>query len=190
MLRSVVCVSFPEVGSMTDIRTVTFETGTVRPLASPGKRLVARLLDLAVVTFLTLTAAAVVMWDILRRHTAATITEHTSSDTAAWMAAVTLLILIAVDLVYEVALVAVRGQTLGKMAMGIAVARVDTGGVPGWGKALGRWAVPSLVVLIPAVGELVTIVVYMSLVWDTHFQGWHDKAVDTVVIVGRPETST
>ena len=87
--------------------------------------------------------------------------------------------------IYEVAMIAKKGQTLGKMATRIKVVRADNGNVPGWGKSLGRWLVPSIFsmlgMLIPFVG-LVALLVYVSLTWDRARQGWHDKAASTLVI--------
>ena len=85
-------------------------------------------------------------------------------------------------LIYEPALIATRGQTVGKMIMGIKVVRAEDGGLPGWGKAIGRWILPGLVSLVPIAGWFLHMLVYLSLVWDDRRQGWHDKMGTTVVI--------
>ena len=87
-----------------------------------------------------------------------------------------------IGILYEVTLVAIKGQTVGKMATGITIVRGDDGRVPGWGKATGRWALPSLWGIVPLIGWLFTLLCYLSLTWDRHHQGWHDKAVRTYVI--------
>ena len=79
-------------------------------------------------------------------------------------------------------MIAVRGQTVGKMLTGVRVIRADNGDVPGWGKSIGRWLVLTLPSQIPAVGWIVTRLVYLSPTWDDRRQGWHDKAVATVVV--------
>ena len=88
----------------------------------------------------------------------------------------------AVGLLYEVTMIATRGQTLGKMATSIKVVRADNGLVPGWGKSISRWIIPALLPIIPFVGWLLSLLVYISLLWDKVRQGWHDKAAGTLVI--------
>ncbi|MCY4518432.1 MAG: RDD family protein [Acidimicrobiaceae bacterium] len=83
---------------------------------------------------------------------------------------------------YEVSQVAVWGQTIGKRMTGIRVINAVHGGVPGWGKAFGRWAIPGLVALIPILGPLLSLLCYVSLTWDRVYQGWHDKVAGTLVI--------
>lgn len=85
-------------------------------------------------------------------------------------------------IVYEVALTAIRGQTLGKMATRIKVVRADNGLAPGWGKSIVRWIIPAVVGFIPVVGWILSLLVYASLLWDKARQGWHDKAVKTLVV--------
>ena len=85
-------------------------------------------------------------------------------------------------LIYEPTLIALKGQTLGKMAMRIMVVRAEDGDVPGWGKAIGRWILPGILGLIPVAGGLLVLLVYLSLLWDDRRQGWHDKMGTTVVI--------
>ena len=80
---------------------------------------------------------------------------------------------------YEIFFVALKGQTPGKMATRIKVVRADNGELPGWGPAAGRW-------VLPAVGYVLLILpgllVHASLLWDDRRQGWHDKAVRTLVV--------
>ena len=47
-----------------------------------------------------------------------------------------------VSLLYDPVLIAIRGQTIGKMATRIRVVRADNGELPSWGRSFGRWAVP------------------------------------------------
>ncbi|NQW04951.1 MAG: RDD family protein [Acidobacteria bacterium] len=91
--------------------------------------------------------------------------------------------IVILSIAYEVTLIAIKGQTLGKMAMGIHVTRADNGELPGWGKSAGRWALPMLLGLIPFIGWIGTLLTYVSLTWDDRRQGWHDKAAATVVVV-------
>ncbi|MXV86070.1 MAG: RDD family protein [Acidimicrobiales bacterium] len=93
-----------------------------------------------------------------------------------------LLISAAVGVAYEVVLIALWGQTLGKRMVGIRVINAAHGGVPGWGKSSGRWAIPGLLALIPAVGWILSILCYISATWDRVYQGWHDKVAGTLVV--------
>ena len=83
---------------------------------------------------------------------------------------------------YEVSQIAVWGQTIGKRLASIRVINAARGGIPGWGKATGRWVIPGMVVLIPIVGPLLSLLCYVSLTWDRVYQGWHDKVAGTLVI--------
>ena len=80
---------------------------------------------------------------------------------------------------YEIFFVALKGQTPGKMAVSIKVVRADNGDLPGFGPAAGRWVIPTVgyVLLI-----LPGLLVHASLLWDDRRQGWHDKAVKTLVV--------
>jgi len=80
---------------------------------------------------------------------------------------------------YEIVFVALKGQTPGKMATRIKIVRADSGGLPSWGVAAGRWVIPTIgyiVFFIPG------LLVHASLLWDDRRQGWHDKAVKTLVV--------
>ena len=90
-----------------------------------------------------------------------------------------LLLPILVGAAYETCFVALKGQTPGKMAVSIKVVRADNGTLPGWGPAAGRWVIPTvgyLLLLLPG------LLVHASLLWDDRRQGWHDKAVKTLVV--------
>ena len=90
------------------------------------------------------------------------------------------LIGLAVGVVYSSLLVGLQGQTIGHRAAGIRVVDVNTGGLIGPGRAAGRWVVLSVTGAICTLG-------YWSPFFDsTRRQGWHDKAVNSVVIPNRP----
>ena len=92
------------------------------------------------------------------------------------------LLIAAIGVAYEVTMIALKGQTLGKMATSIKVIRADNGLVPGWGKSIGRWTIPIVLGFVPLVGWILSLLVYVSLTWDKARQGWHDKAAGTLVI--------
>ena len=106
-------------------------------------------------------------------------------------------------MLYEVALTARSGQTLGKDALSIMVVRHDDGQLPTAAAAFIRWIVPAVASVagavvvamipvpkpqgledwVPAAGGLVAwMLVYASSMWDADWRGWHDKAAGTVVV--------
>ncbi len=92
---------------------------------------------------------------------------------------------------YEIAAVAVWGRTLGKLVVGTRVVSARDGGLPGWGSAVVRWAVPAAPTLVGlAWGSSVpgflsfpwAIAVFGGVLWDGRRQGLHDKAAGTLVV--------
>ena len=158
---------------------VTLGTGEQRELAGLGSRLGARILDVILVGFGMGILFAIGIGGL--------VLTALSGDDAAVLGFIALLFGIAllfllVTLLYETTMIAVRGQTVGKMLTGVRVIRADDGGLPGWGKSIGRWLVLTLPSQIPAVGWIAILLVYLSPTWDERRQGWHDKAVATVVV--------
>lgn len=167
----------PPSAAMTGL--VALGNGEVRTLASPGKRLGARIIDVIILSILTMVVAAFGFGG-----SAALSSTGTDAGIGAAIGTflATLLLIVILTIVYEVSLTALKGQTVGKMAMGILVVRGDTGALPGWGKSIVRWALPHLMLFIPLIGWLAALATYLSLTWDDRRQGWHDKAAATVVI--------
>ena len=140
-------------------------------LASPGTRLTARILDLLILAVLGTVLASV----------------------GGEIAGPAVAVIIAAA--YETAFIATRGQTPGKMATRIRIVRSDDGAIPSLGASAARWALPAAAsivsVVASAVGaawaaasllEVLGVLVYVSLLWDTRRQGWHDKVAQTLVI--------
>lgn len=79
-----------------------------------------------------------------------------------------------------------RGQTLGKVLVGIRVADATTGGTIGWARAFRRWFVTAFLwcfPLVPVVGGL------LDAVWPVFAarrQALHDKAAGSVVCQAEP----
>lgn len=71
------------------------------------------------------------------------------------------------------------GQTWGRRIVGNKVTRVDTGDVPGIGRAIGRelfgWIVSASIMYLG----------YLWMIWDNDRQTWHDKVAGTVVVRSR-----
>jgi len=183
-------------------------------LASFGSRVAARVLDTALKAAAAIVAAVVVvlsLWEWL--------TESFSiwgdsgplpaSAVGGLMAAGAILLAIPV---YEVAMVAVRGQTIGKRVAAIKVVRLDSDSPPGWGRAIGRWFLPvaafwigqvlSILILVGlqeasgtgtelglGLGQVTQLlapalwlVVRLSAIWSRDRRGWHDYLAGTRVV--------
>ena len=158
---------------MATTRRVTLDNEDQHHLASLGRRLGARIIDGILVTVVSFNLGWVGVGIV-------------SLDAISFEGVIGLIIIFSlVILLYEVTMIALRGQTVGKMMMGIKVIRAVDGQIPGWGKSAKRWLVPQLPGLIPFVGSLLTLLVYLSPVFDNRRQGWHDKAAGTFVVRDR-----
>lgn len=99
-------------------------------------------------------------------------------------------IVLAVQVVYTVAFLTMKGATPGKMVVGISVRLRDKPGPPPLVAVLKRTAVQEaggLVGLVPAVGSigsLFTLIDSLWPLWDDKKQAIHDKAAATNVVVG------
>ncbi len=71
-----------------------------------------------------------------------------------------------------------KGQTLGKMAVGIKVVNA-AGSVPGLGHAALR-EIPGKIV-----SSLAICLGFLWVIWDKQKQGWHDKIASTYVVSAR-----
>ncbi|SDI78328.1 Uncharacterized membrane protein YckC, RDD family [Frankineae bacterium MT45] len=82
---------------------------------------------------------------------------------------------------YEWLFIGLKGQTLGKMALGVKVLRQDNGDVPGLGKGFLRQFILGV---SSAICWLLGILMYVSVFFDNtgRNQTWYDKAATTQVI--------
>ena len=170
----------------------TLGAGETLQLATPGARLGARIIDW-IILGLVLIVLAIVLFVSFSRASfefnlfGPAMTEEEQAAENRVIATVGVASA-AIVMLYEVALIAWRGQTVGKMATRIKVVRKDNGLVPGWGKSAGRWLVPAIPGLVgwfnPSISfiGLLSFLVYASLTWDKARQGWHDKAAGTLVV--------
>ena len=151
----------------------TTDTGHSVELAGVGSRLLARIVDILIF------AVPVVVLVI------ATTDFDDNSDEAAGIPIGSTLLFLAIGLIYEVWLIAAKGQTLGKMATRIKVIRADNGELPGWSNSFNRWILPGFFgaasAFIPIVA-FVSLLIYLSLVWGKNRQGWHDMVAKTLVV--------
>ena len=157
-------------------------SGQTVELARPIERLGARTLDTVCI------AAPAGIWAFIQGRDALVVDEGTNVTTlgSLVLAAFGAFLLTAlVDFAYEVVPTAVWGQTLGKRILRIRVVDVASGGVPGWRKSLGRWAVLILPLAVPYVqvpGVLFFLLCVLTMGHEPFYRGWHDKAAGTLVI--------
>ncbi|MDO3396971.1 RDD family protein [Nocardioides sp. SOB44] len=134
-------------------------TGTSHEVASTGVRIAGFVIDAVVVGILALVVT----------FPADTFVVATLLGLTVWAA-------------YYVAPTALAGQTLAKRLLGTKVVRIDDSEVPGWSRALGRQGLLWVFNLFCYVPQIINAVL---LAQDPHRQGWHDKAVGTVVVTTR-----
>lgn len=128
-----------------------------RPLADPGTRIVARLIDMAIGFVAALLIAAVVGF-------------RTQIGLQVFLGLA--------GVVYELAFTALKGGTPGKLIMGIGVQTTDGTFPPGWGPAVIRWVVTA----IPCIGAIVWIISLVFLFTDDQHRTVGDKAANTLVV--------
>ena len=173
-------------------RAVTTPDGA--PLAGPGRRLVARLIDGTILLVITITLSLPFLsglFDAIRLYidkvnaaAAGTGPQPSPFDlytepgfASAWVGITA--VQIGVNALYYVAFIALRGATPGKLALGLRVRPWAVDARPGWGKAIQRWATTDLPSLIVPLYQLLDD---LWLLWDARRQCIHDKWPDTVVI--------
>ena len=146
-------------------------------IAGPGRRLLGAAVDVAVWTIMDLGLTYSVL----------------SGDDAGVAHAV---MMPAVTAAYEIVSVALWGRTIGKLVAGTRVVALESGAIPGWSRAILRWAVPWIAGLGPFIPEdglaaglvaaaagVLTIFVYVGLLKEPLRQGVHDKVAGTVVVL-------
>jgi uncharacterized RDD family membrane protein YckC len=178
---------------------------TAQEPARPGLRLAARLLDILVVGVLVL-VVQLPMWIAVLSHNPEIkqriddyLTEPSGGDAQfaalqqallPW-ATLSSVVILLIWFLYEVPLTVRRGQTLGKLVVGIRVTSTQYTGRLSWFAVLGRWAILGLPSLFGFIGMLFQA---LDCGWQLsdrdRRQCLHDKAVGTVVVrAGRQSTA-
>ncbi|MEE1928118.1 RDD family protein [Streptomyces sp. TRM 70351] len=148
------------------------------PLASRGKRLLARIVDAFVVGVPVFLIGGLLFGTWAYQVGAST--DENAYDSRDFALS---LIYTAVYFLYEGWMLTTRGQTLGKMALRIRVGLLDDGAVPEGNPGWFRAAVYNLPAVIPCLGSLFWLVNVVWCTWDRPYQQClHDKAVKTVVV--------
>jgi uncharacterized RDD family membrane protein YckC len=142
--------------------------------ASMGRRLLAALVDAGLALLVVGAPMALGVRPVL--------VDPAAAPAAGWLAAGWVLLLTLA--VTQWMLLARRGWTLGKRALGVVVVSERSGFPPGPGAALLRLGVPVLANVVPLLGPALVAV---SPFFDRtgRRQGWHDKVAGTVVVDGR-----
>ena len=151
------------------------DAGPTAPLATIGRRFAARLIDGIIIT---LPGAL-----ILARYVD-TDASPPVLDAPLWLQAVVALLL---PVAYDTLLIAWRGQTIGKVTMGIRVARVSDDGLPTIWQAGIRALLPiaAFQLPIPLVSLGLGLAIYLVAFGHPLRQGFHDRAAGTVVLSTR-----
>ncbi|MBO0829327.1 MAG: RDD family protein [Streptosporangiales bacterium] len=172
--------------------------------ARPGQRLAARLLDILVVGVVVL-VVQLPMWTAVLSHNQEIrrLVDEYLSDQGGdvqlgalqqallpW-ATLSSAVVLLIWFLYEVPLTVRRGQTLGKLLVGIRVTSIVPAGQLSWAAVLGRWAILGLPSMFGFVGMLFQA---LDCGWQlsdpARRQCLHDKAVGTVVVrAERPGTA-
>ncbi|TWJ25488.1 RDD family protein [Micromonospora endolithica] len=177
------------------------------PLAGYGARLVARLIDFAIVFALNAVVNGWFVWRLVRefeptfaewwrRVQAREVTDDPlpqPGQQAEGLLIVILLIAAALWLAYEVPAMASGGQTLGKRLVGIRAVPLAADEPLGFGRALRRWntlGLPTLLWPCFCLGFALQLLDALSPLFDHPMrQALHDKRAQTVVVQDRTRTA-
>ncbi|MFJ8581940.1 RDD family protein [Micromonospora sp. NPDC093277] len=171
------------------------------PLASYGARLVARVIDFALVLLLNVVVNGWFVWRLLGEF-AAPWNEYVrrvnagdfrnpeplpaAGEQFGSLLVTVLLIATALWFAYEVPSMAARGQTFGKRLVGIRALPVEADAPLGFGRATRRWStlgLPTLLWFCCGLGLLLQFVDVVSALLDQPLrQALHDKRAQTVVV--------
>jgi uncharacterized RDD family membrane protein YckC len=152
------------------------------PLAPWWKRLVAILIDGVVFGFCYLVILIVIGALVPRSTTASGATQ---SHVAGLAGFIFLLIVFSIPaaVYYGAMNGSRRGQTLGKMALSIAVRDAKTGTAIGFWRGAGRF----LITMVFTIAFYIPYIIdSLSPLWDGRRQSWHDKVAHTVVVDLKP----
>jgi uncharacterized RDD family membrane protein YckC len=156
-----------------------------RVLAPWWKRFVAMIIDCCVLGagyFIVLIVIGIIVQHA-QNGTTTTTTQTDSAQVALGLFVIFILASIPNSLYFGLMNGSKRGQTLGKMALGIAVRDATSGDRIRFWRSLGR----SLMVVVFEIVLFVPFILDgLSPLWDKKRQAWHDKVVGTVVVDLRP----
>ncbi|MGC1237587.1 MAG: RDD family protein [Acidimicrobiales bacterium] len=156
------------------------------PLAPWWKRLLAILLDGFIIGAGTTIVFAIIAAIVAGAHTTTTTTNNGSLNAGAFIGGligISVLASIPNALYFGFMNGSRRGQTVGKMALGIAVRDARTGQSIGFWRAVGRTLITTLFDLLFVIPFVLDS---LAPLWDARRQAWHDKVAHSVVIDLKP----
>jgi uncharacterized RDD family membrane protein YckC len=176
------------------------------PLALPGRRFWARIVDIVIVLLLNVVANGYLAYR-LYQDMAPTVRQAWQNakdgqnytgppppDETTWILFAILIIGLAVWFAYEVPATANRGQTFGKWLFGIKVVRLESTQPMGFARSFRRWrgmAMPTLFWPCCLIGMVLQFIDSLFVLIDKPLsQAIHDKTSLTVVVKVRGETPT
>jgi uncharacterized RDD family membrane protein YckC len=157
-------------------------------VATVGQRLVARIIDAVLLWIVASIVMGIGGFGLFASSSSIEVDPQTgriTNSTASGLGVagffLAILVVLILGIAYEVVLIALRGQTLGKQIMGVKVVLQENGQVPGWGPSFLRWILPAVGSFLCGIGALI---VYLSVLFDNsgRQQGWHDKVAHDLVI--------
>ncbi|WP_394437622.1 RDD family protein [Streptomyces sp. SGAir0957] len=161
----------------------------VPPLATMGRRLAARVIDGVPLGIINLILMAPLFVDYIDAVMKCDPDDPAAFNSCAQDAILDFyvgiipltLIMAGIAFLYEWLMIAFVGATLGKLAVGVRVLKVENGAKPGLASSFVRWVVPTAGIFACGFGQMA---VYLSPLWDKsgRSQGWHDKAASVVVV--------
>ncbi|MDP9241381.1 MAG: RDD family protein [Actinomycetota bacterium] len=166
------------------------------PLAGPGWRLLARIID-GLIVFLIAAPVTIPLYLAYFRHIFDKLDEVTRAanagrpapnvniydGTTIRLVALIVLTSVVVSFLYEVPQLAVWGQTVGKRVCRVCVVRHEGPGKLGFGKASMRWLGTYGGSFVPFVGGIYNLLDSLWLLWDRPWQQClHDKFAKTIVV--------
>lgn len=163
---------------------VTLMNGNTVKVADGGKRAIARIIDAVIVAVIFGIFYAIVVGVFIG--TAETTFNpdtnefETTGLEGVGLFVVLILLLIVAQVMYEVAFVAIKGQTPGKMIIGTKIVNQASGELVGWGPAFMRWLPIGIGNFLCGLGWLVYLSAYLDK--SGRLQGWHDNMAKDLVI--------
>lgn len=154
--------------------------------AAPARRLIAWLIDFFLFSFFAVVLTSAAIWSTNQSDDCqGGDAEPCSYGQVAALLLVPLACFFILSPLYSVALLRIRGRTLGMQVAGI---RAETDGQPPprW---VWRWVVGYMPLLIPFVGFILVLAFRLPIFWDARRQGVNDRAARTVVVSGRSATA-
>jgi uncharacterized RDD family membrane protein YckC len=169
-----------------------------RHVAGLGSRLVARLIDIAVLLLINVAVTGWLVYQYVQEmlpvfrewQATGSTSDAVQSERAGTLQVVILILIAALWFAYEVPAIANTGQTFGKRLLKIKVMRLENEDRIGYGRAIRRWNPLGLSVLLwtCGVGFVLQFLDSLSPVidWPLH-RAFHDRSAGTVVVRDEPK---